>query len=281
VFTNLRYGPHERNVLDLFTAGTPEPSPLHVFIHGGGWLHGDKDQWVERTASWRQRMLDAGVSVAYINYRYAPLPDPVLDAARAIQYLRANAATYGLDPRRVGAHGGSAGGCTTLWLATHDDLADPAAEDPVARQSTRLTVAWAGAAQTTIDPRTIAEWMGEDSVTHAMIHRAAGFPSRDAMKAGYADKAELYREYSPVNHLDADDPPILLRYIKHVDKEPYDIHHSRFGYFFKKKAETVGADDVYLHVRHGPEEYQLGPAYEPVQFVIDRLTEASDELPSR
>src|SRR3977135_3217576 len=89
-------------------------------------------------------MLAQGISVASINYRYstiAPLPAPVHDAARAVKFLRGKAGEWRLDAKRFGAYGISAGGCTTLWLACHDDLADPRNIDPIARESTRLQCA--------------------------------------------------------------------------------------------------------------------------------------------
>ena len=63
-----------------------------------------------------------------------------------------------INPDRIGATGGSAGGCSSLYLALHDDLADAKSADPVARQSTRLLCAAVIGAQTTLDPRQAKEW---------------------------------------------------------------------------------------------------------------------------
>ena len=105
-------------------------------------------------------LLDAGISVAAVNYRFIaqameqkvepPVKACLRDAARALQTLRAKAKEWNLDPARVGATGGSAGACTSLWLALHDDLADPASADPVARQSSRLAAAAVSGAQTSL-----------------------------------------------------------------------------------------------------------------------------------
>ena len=106
---NVSYGPHERNVLDLWIAPSGKPTPLVVFIHGGCVVSGNKSQ-VRPEAI--RRCLDAGVSVMSINYRFlsqAPVQDILRDAARAIQFVRANAARYNLDSRRIAAYGGSAG----------------------------------------------------------------------------------------------------------------------------------------------------------------------------
>ena len=120
---NAAYGPHERNVLDLWKAKSDRPTPLVVFIHGGGFVNGDKSQIRGRPAV--RQCLDAGVSFASINYRFrehAPIQDILRDAARAIQYIRSRAAEWNIDPARIACYGGSAGAGTacgwpfmTIW----------------------------------------------------------------------------------------------------------------------------------------------------------------------
>src|SRR5207302_11330766 len=87
-----------------------------------------------------------------------PVKAPLEDAARALQMIRSKAGEWNLDKKRIGATGGSAGACSSLWLAFHDDLADPKSEDPVARESTRLHCAAANGAQTSLDPQQVKEW---------------------------------------------------------------------------------------------------------------------------
>ena len=112
-----------------------------------------------------RRALDSGVSYAAINYRFrteAPIQTVLRDCARAIQFLRADAQPFYLDKQRVAAMGGSAGAGTSLWLAFHDDLADPSNPDPVLRESTRIKAAAATATRATYD---ILQWpalLGED-----------------------------------------------------------------------------------------------------------------------
>ena len=84
---------------------------------------------------------------------------PLEDAARALQFVRSKAAEWNLDKPRIGATGGSAGACTSLWLAFHDDMADPTSKDPVARESTRLFCAAVNGAQVSLDPQELRQWM--------------------------------------------------------------------------------------------------------------------------
>ena len=97
---------YERNVLDLWKAKSDRPTPLVIYIHGGGFRSGDKSSVDARLLD---RCLDAGISVAALNYRLssqAPFPAPMLDSARAVQFLRSRASQWNLDPARFAATGG-------------------------------------------------------------------------------------------------------------------------------------------------------------------------------
>ncbi len=99
--------------------------------------------------------LKAGMSFAAINYRFrtsATLPEILRDCARAIQFLRSQAAAWKIDPQRIGAYGSSAGAGTSLWLAFHPDLADPDNPDPVLRESSRLQCVGSMSGQFSYDP---------------------------------------------------------------------------------------------------------------------------------
>jgi acetyl esterase/lipase len=161
--SDVHYGPHERQVLDVWKADSAKPAPLVFFIHGGGWIFGDKNLVVGV-----EKYLAAGISVVSINYRYTsqavaagiapPVKAPPEDAARALQFVRSKASEWNIDQTRVAASGRSAGACASLWLAFHADMADPLSSDPVARESTRLRCAAVVRAQTTLDPQQMREW---------------------------------------------------------------------------------------------------------------------------
>lgn len=160
---NIPYGTHERQVLDFYRAESPTPTPVLFFIHGGGWVTGDKASVMSL-----EPCLAAGISVVAINYRYSwqahleginpPVKWPLEDAARALQFVRSKATEWNLDKSRIAASGGSAGACSSLYLAFHDDMADSASSDPIARESTRLTCAAVNGAQTSLDPQQLIEW---------------------------------------------------------------------------------------------------------------------------
>lgn len=151
-FTDVAYGPHERNKLDFWQAKSDKPTPVVVFIHGGGFRTGDKSRW-QNTPELKQ-LLDKGVSCAAINYRYltqAPVQDILHDAAHAVQFIRSKSTDWNIDKTHIAAQGGSAGAGTSLWLATRDDLADPTAIDPMLHESSRVCAAVINSTQATYD----------------------------------------------------------------------------------------------------------------------------------
>lgn len=248
-FTNVRYGPHERNVFDIWLAGSQNPTPLVIYYHGGGFGRGDKSTLPRPLL---QQLRDQGVSVAAVNYRLsgtAPYPAQMLDCARALQYIRLHAAEYNLDSSRIGATGGSAGAGISQWLAFHDDLADSNNPDPVLRQSTRLTAIIPYNAQSSYDPRLIKKLMNTDQVHEALI---PFFGMRSAADVDDPRFHPLFEESSPVNHLTFDDPPILFRYGQRNDPLPPNssgrlhIHHPKFGFALKEKADRLGVECTIL-----------------------------------
>ncbi|HEY1378116.1 MAG TPA: alpha/beta hydrolase [Gemmataceae bacterium] len=247
---NARYGPHERNVLDLWKAKSAPPTPLVVFIHGGGFRQGDKSQLAPGLLS---RCLDAGISVAAINYRLtdtAPFPAQMQDGAQAVQFLRSRAAEWNLDPKRVAATGGSAGAGMSLWLGFHDDLADSKSADPVARQSTRLTCMAVLAAQTSYDPRWIKANIGGRAHEHPALMPFYGLKP-DELDSPRAHK--MYEEASPMTYVSADDPPVFLFYSESKAPVPANarpgqgIHHPKFGEALKAKLDPLGIECVLRH----------------------------------
>jgi hypothetical protein len=241
---NEKYGPHERNVLDVWKAKSEQPAPLVIFIHGGGFVGGSKWQIDEKLL---KDLLASGVSVAAINYRFVttdPFPAPMHDGARAVQFLRSKAAEWNIDPKRVACYGGSAGAGMSLWLAFHDDLAKPDSEDPVARQSTRLTCAGSLNGQSSYDPKQIKEWAGvQDIKPHSSLLPFYGAKTEEELEQ--PAKRELAREASAISHLNAGDPSVFMSYSQ--KNEPITastpqgvyIHHPFFGVKLKEAMDAL------------------------------------------
>ena len=267
-YADIKYGEHRRHAIDLYLVESERPTPLVIYIHGGGFVGGDK-----RSVSGGliQSMHRAGISVAAIHYRFIrehSFPVPFNDSARAVQFLRHNFKTYNLDVSRFAATGGSAGAGLSLWLATHDDMADPKSDDPVSRQSTRISCASVGGAQVSYDPR----FWREIGLAKGLLH-----PSFSLMYGVRPDepfddpkKIAIAEDCAPIKHLTKDDAPVYFQY--GVPDELNDktslgavVHHPLHGKLFKKKADSLGLE---CHVQYpGGPKTKLSSA----EFLIKHL----------
>jgi acetyl esterase/lipase len=265
------YGKHPRQVLDFYQAKSDKPTPVVFHIHGGGWRNGDK-----RTNP--KPFLDKGISVVSINYRYVqngvedkvvpPVKAPLEDAARALQFVRSKAKEWNLDKKRIGATGGSAGGCSSLWLAFHDDMADPKSDDPVARESTRLYCAAVNGAQTSLDPKELREWMPN----YGYGAHAFGLRNFQGLIDNRENVLKWIKEYSPIELASKDDPPIGLFYTGDKDAKrgdsPEDPTHSPIlGMLLKQKLDKLGVENVLVYPGHPDSRYKNS-----TEFLIAHLS---------
>jgi len=255
---DLRYGPFDRNVLDVWQArpGQGTLTPLVVFFHGGAFCSGDKSHISSQLVS---ACLDAGVSVASVNYRLtqtAPFPAPMLDGARAIQFLRFKARDLGVDPNRIAATGSSAGAGIALWVGFHDDLADSRSRDPIARQSSRVSCVGADSAQTSYDPRFIKSLIGGRAHEHPALKPLFGLDPDADVDTPAAH--QLFEAASPLSYVSSDDPPVILFYTEPnaplpADAQPGDgIHHPRFGEALKSRLDPFGIECVQRQRENSP-----------------------------
>lgn len=243
--TNVVYGSDKKfNVLDLWKAKSDKPTPLVIFIHGVG----SKDDILTQFPL--DQLLQAGISCASIDYRRANngkiyFPNPFLDSARAVQFLRYKAKEFNLDPAFIACCASGAGGSgISLLIAFHKDLADPKSDDPVVRESTRLTCVAVQKAVVSFDPRWIKEnlpgkaWRGPNL--------AAIFGMKDAAEADLLnpppEKAKLMEKNAPINYLTAEAPPVFLAYPGESLSPPKtssDIRMIDFGIILKKKMDAL------------------------------------------
>ncbi len=265
---DVHYGPHARNVLDLWKAKSDKPTPLVVYIHGGGFHAGSK----ESVSPVLLRLLGQGISIMAVNYRFSPevtFPAHYMDCARAIQYARLHAQEWNVDPARIAATGGSAGAGTSLWIGFHDDVADANNSDPVLRQSTRLSCMAVGGAQSTYDPFTIKEWVSEVTTRHPVFESFYGL-KREQFDTPAA--REIFRLAAPITYLTKDDPPVYAFYKEPrgpiaADAKPgAGIHHIIFGLKLKEQMDRLGIECT---IRHADEK--ADSAQETNEFLVKHL----------
>ena len=175
-----------------------------MFISGSGWTRelgldatplketGQEDIYAVPLAA-------AGYTVFAINHRASPRfrhPAHLEDAQRAVRFVRHHAADYGIAAERIGAMGGSSGGHLVSLLGVLDGHGDADDASPVNRESAKVQTVVARAAPTDL---TLA--------AAGSNHPLFGFRRSDR-----TDSVEYRRfvEASPVTHVTADDPPVLL-----------------------------------------------------------------------
>jgi acetyl esterase/lipase len=179
--------------LDAYFPASGGPWPAVVWVHGGGWVEGDKAEG----AGWRS-LNDQGYLVISVNYRLAAydikFPAMIEDVKCAIRYLRAHAGEYNLDPERIGVMGASAGGHLVALLGTADASAGWD-DGEYADQSSRVqaVVSMAGVMDFTLPMY--------DGIAMAIYYASGELGGKDS---------EANRAASPVTYVTPDDPPFLI-----------------------------------------------------------------------
>ncbi|MCO6497996.1 MAG: carboxylesterase family protein [Chitinophagaceae bacterium] len=145
-YKNIPYDDSKETVFDIFLPKSKSPTALVMFIHGGGFIGGDKSDPLRGPGSIEmiKTFLSNNIAFATINYTLlnSQSTQGVLeclnDSKRALQFMRYNAKTLNIDKNNVVLMGASAGAGTSLWIGFHDEMAQKDATDPVMRESTRV-----------------------------------------------------------------------------------------------------------------------------------------------
>ncbi len=208
--TNIRYGLPPRNVFDLYKPNIAEPTPLMIFIHGGGFVSGDKSD-INRVdhAVIRDDLLRAGISVASINYQFLESDriDSILNnTSHIVWYLRDNAGALGIDPDRMGIYGSSAGGGIAMYVGLHPDTSQHIRViGHIRSQSTYDVLQWPRILNIDVNPESWIRNVSSSSAVSNMYHMDEGNTITDPEITLLREAVDLPR------FMDVDDPPILLQ----------------------------------------------------------------------
>ncbi len=212
---NIAYVPngHERQKLDLFIPpGAKDPLPLIIWIHGGAWKAGSKEQCPAL------RYLSRGYAVASVNYhlsQHAIFPAQIKDCKAAVRWLRTHAKEHNLDPRRFAAWGSSAGGHLVALLGTSGDVKE-------FDQGENLSVS--SRVQVVVDffgPTDFTQ-MSKFSLTNAPFdHDAADSPESQLIGGAVQQNKDKAAKASPLTYVSKDDPPFLIMHGNRDNLVPY------------------------------------------------------------
>jgi len=241
---DIKYGSHPKELINFWQFDSDKPVGILLQIHGGGWMGGKKDEVL------RPHQLKQGYHIASISYPLvnegALQPAMLNSALRAVQFLRFKAVEWKIDSSRIVATGGSAGGCSSLLIALHDDIANPKSPDPVERFSSRIAGAQVAGAQTTMNPFIIKERIGEKTFGNPMPYKPFAAETAEEMMNNWGKYKELALKCSPITHLTQDDPPLHLFY--NVNREfpttsgSNGIHSPIFGEIMLEACQKIGVE---------------------------------------
>lgn len=298
VFTTLAYGPGSRNVMDAFLL--PEaaaPTPAVIFIHGGGFTGGSRTSaYSGGQAGVLQELVAAGIAYFTIDYSLLAVGSEtqgvikcLRDARRALQFVRYYAEALGVDPDRVALSGSSAGAGTSLWIAFHDEMADPSSPDPIAQQSTRVQAVAVNATQATYEllrwpddvfapeySLTVEQLLSETSLA-AQVATFYGLPLSLVPEPEMLEAAVMTPEYvayraevDMLAWMSSDDPPFYARNNAPdvgPDASGFDLlHHPLHAATLADRAAEVDADATVEAPALG-----LGGDTSPADFLVSHL----------
>jgi acetyl esterase/lipase len=213
------------------------PSPVVVYVHGGGWTSGSKDDQIGEIFA--NALGQRGYLTVAINYRLAPqyqFPAQIHDAKCAVRYLRAHANTYHLDPQRIAMLGASAGGHLAALVGTSDETAGFDVGE-YTDQSSRV--------------QAVVDLFGPSDLVSLMEETYRGYGER-VFGVNTMDPEKI-APYSPVTYITTDDPPFLIMHGEKDDLVP--IEQSEILY---DRLNAAGIPAQFVRVKNA------GHAFRPV-----------------
>ena len=230
---------------DIFLPPLEEKNrPAILFIHGGGWIEGDRSQ----LRGYGILLARLGFVTMCNSYRLsneAHWPAQIQDVKCAIRYLRANAQKLGIDPERIGVSGNSAGGHLSLMAAatSYDDSFEGDGGNNDVSSKVKATCA--------IYPPTTIRKLELDPLENAY-----------AMLMGSEASEEDYKKASPMNYVSQDFPPCML---VHGSTDSVVPLKESTGFYDKLKEKNIPAS---LHV-YAEEEHAFDGESEKGRSVAD------------
>ena len=289
---DISYDNHDRAKFDITLPNTDQPTGLLLYIHGGGFVNGDKDRvYSEYNLDNMRSLLKKGVAIASINYSLLQAENETVgvikclhDAKRALQYIRSRAQDFNINKEDVVISGSSAGAGASLWVSMQDDMKDKSSNDPVLRESTRVKGVAVFQTQCSydIEDRWInnvfqdygIKWNMVAAVNAGGISQFYGVSNLEAYETPeidrYRDKVDM------MDFMSNDDPELWASNVLTPVAPPLsqDIiyHHAYHVRALKERADEVGLANVCYYGKD-PILYADPSRETYVDFVIRKISE--------
>src|SRR4051812_14223523 len=242
--------------LDLYVPAAAKSPPVVVWVHGGAWRSGSKNNPSVLP------LTERGYAVASVDYRLspvAPFPAQIHDIKAAIRYLRATAKQHGISTERIAISGGSAGGHLAALVGVSNgvkELEGDVGHNRDQSSDVQAIVVFYGASNLTS--------ILNQSTPHGLSVRA---PALDLLLGGQPEaKADLARLASPVFHVDKSDPPLLWFHGDQDPQMPINQAHEMIGAY--KKQGLPATLEVVYGAAHGGKLF----------YTADQLAQVADFL---
>jgi hypothetical protein len=257
---NIPYGPDPHQILDLYLP--PDGNgPFPVLLFYGTIFQASKRPPL------LNRLFPAHCAAIGVEMRSLadatkdqispPISAVLLDARRAVQFVRLHAAEWNLDPKRIAVAGGSQAAIPSLYVDCEGEQANPQSSDPVERISTRVVCAGSYRGPGSIDPKRLLEWDPGDTWGAPSLgcSFAESLKNRDQL-------LPVINKWSPDALLTSNAPPIYIEYDCGLTKPPnyteeeYIIHSPLLAIGFEKLARERGATCYVKYPGHPSAKYQ-------------------------
>lgn len=282
---DISYGSDPDSRFDIFIPTSSSLTALVVFIHGGGFVGGDKSEVYSRHPDDIQDYLHNNIAFASINYKLRTVGSQegvmvsLNDIKRCIQFMRYYAKSLNIDKSKIACYGGSAGGGASIYLAFHPDMADPSNSDYISRESTRIKAAGHLTSQCTYDPITMIDIFNSAGIDVLSIPGL-----EESLMADYGiNSFDLFytdptvnatrNELNMLGWMTADDPEFFVgnpnpNNIPTMRSEA--IHHPLHAKALVDKATSIGL----AHIAHIPYMNIFPASNETISaFMIRKLSE--------
>ncbi|GEQ85852.1 hypothetical protein ULMS_13600 [Patiriisocius marinistellae] len=290
--SDIPYDEFDKTRFDFFMPNSSAPTGLAIFIHGGGFIAGDKSFIYNSTNSAHViNLLENNIAVASINYRLLDQQfetEGVLkclhDARRAVQFIRFIHNELNIDKNNIVLYGSSAGAGISLWLGVHNDFRDESNVDPVLRESSRVKGVSLGGVQASydIENRWVHDVLGEfdttweDLILEFGTERFFQFYGVHTIEEYNSPAIDRYRkDVDMLSMLSTDDPEIWVENTHYENTEPHTlnslVHHPYHAKAVKDYADAVGVPNVSYY---GNPILYSDPSDEAyIDFIIRKINE--------